>query len=244
MIGYEEWNLVNNMNCKICNVSLKLHKQFCFKCEQEICEEYLSTRKSLKQVGLKYNISDKAVMNILRRNNVKLRTISEALKGKYIGWHRTDIVKLVGFKGKTHTEESKKKMSEANSGSNNGNWKGGVSFEPYCPKFNDEFKERCREFWSRKCVMSGISEKENGQRLSVHHVTYDKKTCCNDALPLFVPVSKKWNSKFNTNRKYWHEMLTNYIMIYFDGQCYLEKGGNLFNDLLAKPIVKIEEVKL
>jgi hypothetical protein len=30
---------------------------------------------------------------------------------------------------------------------NNANWQGGISFEPYCILFNNEFKERVREFW-------------------------------------------------------------------------------------------------
>jgi hypothetical protein len=40
---------------------------------------------------------------------------------------------------------------------------------------------------------------------------------------LFIPVTKGWNAKFNENREYWEEYLTNYIMIWFDGECYLPK---------------------
>jgi len=40
------------------------------------------------------------------------------------------------------SEETKLKLSKANRGKNNPAWKGGVSFEPYCIQFNNEFKER------------------------------------------------------------------------------------------------------
>jgi hypothetical protein len=109
-------------------------------------------------------------------------------------------------------------------------WKGGISKEPYCELWTEEFKERCRDFWNRRCGISGITEKENGRRLDVHHISYDKDSCCelkqfNCAPNLFIAVSKKWNAKFNNNRDYWEEYLTNYIMIWFNGQCYLPKRG-------------------
>lgn len=108
-------------------------------------------------------------------------------------------------------------------GHKNQNWQGGLKSYPYCHLFNEEFKERVREFWGRKCGITGISEVENGRRLSVHHVNYDKQTCCNENKPLFIPVSHSWNGKLNKNRKYWEEVLSNYIMIYFNGKCFNPK---------------------
>jgi hypothetical protein len=108
----------------------------------------------------------------------------------------------------------------ANSKENHHNWQGGKSFEPYCILFNNEFKERVRNFWDRKCGISGVKEKE--EKLSVHHVNYDKQSCCNTTVPLFIPLSRKYHIKTNNNRDYWEEMLTNYIMIWFNGECYLK----------------------
>lgn len=113
------------------------------------------------------------------------------------------------------------------SGPNNPHWKGGIKFEPYCHLFNEEFKERVRDFWGRKCGICGTSEIQNNQRLSVHHVNYDKKVCCNTTKPLFIPLCKTCHSKTNHNREYWEECLSNFIMIWFSGDCYLEKGGLL-----------------
>lgn len=102
-------------------------------------------------------------------------------------------------------------------------WKGGISFEPYCSKFNGEFKERVREFWDYKCGLCGKSQKENEIKLAVHHVNYEKMVCCNDTPPLFMPLCKTCHTKTNWNRTFWESILTEYIMIYFDGNSYLLK---------------------
>ena len=113
-----------------------------------------------------------------------------------------------------------------NVGENNPQWKGGISFEPYCILFNDEFKERCREWWDRKCGICGVNEIDNEIKLSVHHVNYDKQTCCNTTIPLFIPICRKCHPKTNSNREYWEENLSNYIMIWFNGECYNPKEVN------------------
>ena len=118
--------------------------------------------------------------------------------------------------------------NKAMSGKNSPAWKGGISFEPYCILFNNDFKERTREFWNRKCGICGKTEEENNQKLSVHHVNYDKQSCCdssffNSTPNLFIPLCRGCHVKTNFNRDFWEELLANYIMIYFNGVCYIEK---------------------
>lgn len=120
---------------------------------------------------------------------------------------------------------SRKCQNKNQVGPNASAWKGGISFEPYCSKFNEEFKERVREFWGRKCGISGITEKENGKKLSVHHVNYNKMVCCDNTPPLFIPLSKSLHPKTNNNREYWEYMLTEYIMIWFNGESYLPNSA-------------------
>jgi hypothetical protein len=108
-------------------------------------------------------------------------------------------------------------------GENNHMWRGGISFEPYCQLFNDEFKERCREFWGRKCGVCGKTEKENGQKLQVHHINYDKQVCCNSTKPLFIPLCKQCHNKTNINRTGWENILTNFVMVYLNGECYYSR---------------------
>jgi hypothetical protein len=102
-------------------------------------------------------------------------------------------------------------------------WRGGLSFEPYCPKFNKDFKERVRVFFGRKCVECGTTEEENGRKLDVHHVNYDKKTCCNDKPPLFVATCRHHNIKANHDREYWEKHYTEIIMTKYHGKCYFTK---------------------
>jgi hypothetical protein len=128
------------------------------------------------------------------------------------------------------TREMKQKMGSrigknfTKSGEDCPFWRGGVSFEPYCPKFNESFKERVRNFFGRICVECGKSEEENGKKLSVHHVSYRKDACCNSEItPLFVPLCHSSHTKTNHNREYWDEWFTHLIYTQFGGQCFLPK---------------------
>ena len=116
---------------------------------------------------------------------------------------------------------SRQCMGKATSGPNCPLWKGGVSFEPYCPKFNNDFKERVRTFWNRKCGVCGKPEHEDVKKLHVHHVNYDKQTCCNTTIPLFIALCSSHHSHTNNNRPYWEHVLTDYIMVWYDGESYL-----------------------
>ena len=101
----------------------------------------------------------------------------------------------------------------------NPNWQGGISFEPYCPKFNNEFKERVRSFFGYQCVECGTPQ--NGIKLCVHHVNFNKQSCCDGTLPLFVPLCTSCHSKTSGNRQYWEDHFTTLIKTYYEGKCYL-----------------------
>jgi len=95
-----------------------------------------------------------------------------------------------------------KRQSENRRGENHPSWQGGISFLPYCSKFNNEFKEYIRDKFGRICFLCSKPESEEGRRLSVHHVNYDKSCMCNDNLTCqFVPLCRSCNSKVNTNRE-------------------------------------------
>lgn len=126
--------------------------------------------------------------------------------------------------GRKHTEEEKQRIKDNHSdfrGKNHPQWQGGISIEPYCVLFNEKFKERVREFWNRKCVVCGKDEEENGRKVSVHHVTYNKEICCDDSEPLFVTLCTSCHSKTNFNKKHWEKYFKE--MIYNqnkNGKCY------------------------
>jgi hypothetical protein len=123
--------------------------------------------------------------------------------------------------GVTLSESTRMKISESRLGDKNPSWNGGTSFAPYCQKFNREFKERVREFFSRKCVECGSPEGE--KRLHVHHVNFDKMTCCNGTEPLFVALCHSCHNKTQIDRDYWEEYFTDIINDRYGGKCYFTK---------------------
>jgi|WetSurMetagenome_2_1015567.scaffolds.fasta_scaffold399260_2 hypothetical protein len=141
----------------------------------------------------------------------------------------------ISRKGKKQSDSMKIKLSEKRKGENNPmygkrgplcpSWKGGVSFEPYCEKFNDEFRERVRKFFNHTCQICGHIWQPGEKRLSVHHVNYRKDSCCNEIFkPLFVPLcSGKCHTKTNHNREYWETYFTKIINENYNGVCYIGK---------------------
>lgn len=125
------------------------------------------------------------------------------------------------FYNKHHTKETKEKISNAQKGEKSYMWKGGMSFEPYCILFDNNFKERIREYWNRKCILCDKNEIDNRKKLSVHHVTYNKDVCCDDSPHLFVPLCVSCHAKTNHNRAYWENKFKRIIYSRnIDGNCF------------------------
>lgn len=85
-------------------------------------------------------------------------------------------------------------------GQNNPNFVNGNSYGQYCHKFNDDLKERVRWFFAdehgvRRCFLCGEAEDPKNPRLPVHHVDYDKSTCCNGKIPYMVPLCQSCHNK-------------------------------------------------
>ena len=139
-------------------------------------------------------------------------------------------------KGKHRSQVSKDKSSISNkanwldeefraahSGENANNYKGGISNLPYCEKFDEDLKERVREYFDRCCYVCGKNEIDNGEKLSVHHVNYDKMVCCNDVKPLFVPLCRSCHMKTHDNREEWEDFFTVSLKYLTDGKCFYTK---------------------
>jgi len=85
--------------------------------------------------------------------------------------------------GKHISDATRKKLSESHlnglqSGENHYNWKGGISFLPYCPKFNKKLKQNVRNFFGNKCVLCKMSRDEYFEEFIVHHIFTEKMACC------------------------------------------------------------------
>lgn len=87
------------------------------------------------------------------------------------------------------------------------NWKGGISCEPYCDAWADkEYKESIKERDAYKCQNPDCWGTSN--RLTIHHIDYDKKNCSPDNL---ITLCNSCNSRANRNRC-WHMLFYNNIM--------------------------------
>ncbi len=108
------------------------------------------------------------------------------------------------IKGKIPSELTRKIWSEQRKGKGNPNWQGGISFEPYCFKFNNELKEQVRIRDNYTCQLCGNMWK-NGRKYTVHHIHYDKINCHPD----LICLCNKCNSVVNFNRPYYESLFMN-----------------------------------
>ena len=140
--------------------------------------KYLFEKLSSKDIAILCNCSESFVLQKIKNFYINTRSISDALL-----------------------------ISNKNKKENHYNWQGGISFEPYCNKFNKELKEEIRENFDRKCLI--CSKKENGKKLSVHHIDYNKMQGCGHKWSL-IPLCESCHAKTNFNRHYWFNLLNNY----------------------------------
>lgn len=112
--------------------------------------------------------------------------------------------------GKSRSEETKRKISETRKRtgvcklSNNPNWCGGKSYEPYSLEFNIQLKEKIIERDGHACQICGMTEQQHiqkyGRKLNVHHVDYNKFN--NNEINLLTTCSYH-NGMMNSDREIW-----------------------------------------
>ncbi len=111
------------------------------------------------------------------------------------------------------------------SGPKNPNWNGGSSYYPYCPKFNEEFKNRVRAYFDYECVKCGKPEWKNKNHYHhhVHHVDYNKDACCDGQPVQFVTLCHSCHMKTNGNRSRWERMFLKILHEIYDNRSYFTK---------------------
>lgn len=92
--------------------------------------------------------------------------------------------------------EGRKKQSCTKQGCSPEEFPGFKGNEPYCDKFDENLRERNREFFGRKCVWCEKPESENivgkkQKKLECHHVYLEKKTCCETKIEDMENVRKR-----------------------------------------------------
>jgi hypothetical protein len=206
---------------------------------KEHCEKLRQT-----QIGIPKSELAKQHMRTAARNRTKevsqeaRRKMSIAKKGtKYTESHKLAIKNglLKHIKDKGHWNTSQQSPTQEQIYNQRiigiervrGIWYGSVTYpEPdkYCNKFNKEFKHRVRAYFDYRCANCGTPE--NGTDTSIlhiHHVTSNKKVCCDDTPKLFVPLCNKCHGDVQKDKQ-WHEQYyTDMIDNYYVGKCYFTR---------------------
>lgn len=155
------------------------------------------------------------------RTDATKKKISESRIGKYGGENNPNY-------GKHPSEETLKKMRcerPSISGKNNpnygrglfgefnGNWRGGISFEPYCQEFNGRLKQQIRDQYGNCDFLSGLPDficniiNNTIYKLDVHHVDSNKNQGCDDVKWKLVPLSRKNHARMNGNAMFWEKLI-------------------------------------
>jgi 5-methylcytosine-specific restriction endonuclease McrA len=91
-------------------------------------------------------------------------------------------------------------------GENHPNWQGGKSFEPYGIEFNEDLKEVIRNRDRRKCFICEKTELEIGEKLSIHHIDYEKQ---NNNPNNLITLCRGCHAKTNFSRNKWTSYFKN-----------------------------------
>jgi hypothetical protein len=126
--------------------------------------------------------------------------LNHPLYGKH---HSLDTIKKMSETNKLvmSLDSVREKISNSLKGINCYLWKGGISYLPYCFKFNKRRRKAVRIFFGYFCICCGKHVTENiirrfGQvEHSVHHVDHDKEQGCNGKPFNLVPLCAECHSK-------------------------------------------------
>jgi endogenous inhibitor of DNA gyrase (YacG/DUF329 family) len=183
-------------------------------------DQYTNKSRYIKDIATEVGCSYTAVHKALIRANIPRRSRSYAHVGRKHA--KESIEKIAKSKiGKPRPAEVCQKISESRmgkyKGAQNPNWRGGLSYEPYCFRFDYKLKENVRDAFGRKCYLCPKTENKRGRKLSVHHVDYNKSQGCAGLKWSLIPLCSKCHSMTNFNRWYWFALLRDYwIYDYMD----------------------------
>lgn len=188
-----------------------------------LIDHYVSQELSMRACADLISCSPTTILKAIKRHGIEPRACTEKAHRRareLIKQGEWPLLRAnnMGENNPAKRPEVREKIRQSKIGSNNamygrhgpesGNWRGGISFEPYCIKFNKEFKERVRNKFGRKCF--SCDEPENGRKLSVHHIDYNKNSICNGKEWAFIPLCTKHHAETNSNRWHWFNLYIHY----------------------------------
>ena len=163
------------------------------------------TKKKMRisHIGLNTWLKGKSLSKDHRVKVIKTLINGDECRGK-----NNPMYGKVGYwNGKKLTKQHKEKMRQNHVDfklENHPNWQGGISFEPYPITFNNQLKDKIRARDNFICQKCGVPELECNERLTCHHIDYNKQNCEENNL---IALCHSCNTKVNYSREYW----TNYF---------------------------------
>jgi hypothetical protein len=145
--------------------------------------------------------------------------------GKEIKIHPSDL-KIKGLGTFCSSTCMNKWRSKFNRGKNHWHWMGGITNLPYCEKFDKEFRNRVRAYFNYQCVECGTPQSSCKRDLSIHHIHYDKNSCCSENSPkLFIALCGSCHSKTSSasNRQKVIDSYLKLIIGYYQGKCFFTR---------------------
>ena len=192
--------------------------------KEDLEQMYLDEQMSTYDIAIKLEISSCTIGRWLNEYGIQVRTMSEIRLNGLVKPSKEDLERMYLKEMMSSVEISNeikisisavgnwlreygipvRTMSEARlnadlTGEKNPSWKGGISFFPYCEKFNNVLKERIRNRDNRTCQNCRKTEADNGEKHSIHHIHYDKENC----YPDLITLCRSCNAKANNNRDEW-----------------------------------------
>lgn len=162
-------------------------------------------KRSISMTGHKHTKESCEKMS-KSHTGVKIGPHSEETKQKMSKAHTGKIMSAearrnMSIAQQNMSEETKQKISRAgigkHRGKDNGMWRGGVSESQYCEKFNEYLKEEIRDKYHRRCFECDKTEEENGRKLDVHHIDFNKEQGCDNHKWKLIPLCISCHSKTN-----------------------------------------------
>lgn len=161
--------------------------KMCSNQSQETIQKRIKTRRKLGLIppnrkGIPLTEEHKQNLSKANKGNIK---ISRALLGH------------------TCSPETRKKISDAQSGDKSPHWRGGISYQPYPDEWSETLRNSIRQRDGYMCQVCGVSQDEldgRFKKLDVHHIDYNKDNLDPNNL---ITLCKSCHSKTNNNRDYW-----------------------------------------
>jgi len=157
--------------------------------------------RSLALTGRK--LSEKTKEKIRQANLGKKRPEHSKFMSERIISEETKKKMGEAKRGHNVSNQTRIKISEAQSGEKCRLWQGGISFEPYSIDWTDLLKDSIRQRDDYTCQICGIHQDElQGfhKKLAVHHIDYDKKNLNPENL---ITLCHNCHGKTNHSRDYW-----------------------------------------